>query len=70
MRYGGEYYDKLNKPCISGQFWLYTMVEFVIGSSISVLGWYFVFSQQMSWVFIFTGISVFINVIAIYFTMH
>lgn len=60
LRYGGEYYEKLDKPCLGGQFWLYTAVEVMIGLTIAVIGRYFASPQERKLVFILTGVSVII----------
>lgn len=58
LRYGGEYYDKLNKSCFSGQFWLYSIMEFVIGFIIATVGWHSGVPTERALVLAMTGISV------------
>ena len=38
LRYGGEYYDKLDKPRVSGQFWALTAVELVFTVMLLIAG--------------------------------
>ena len=61
LRYGGEYYDQLNKERFSGQFRLYTIVEFVFGISLFGLATLFVSNQDKSYVFRMLGILVIIH---------
>lgn len=60
LRYGGEYYNSLDKKKISGQFWLYSVVEIVIGLLICSVGWTLVGPKDKGIVVIFTGVSVFL----------
>lgn len=60
LRYGGDYYDKLDKPKFSGQFWLYTGIEVVFGLVICLLGYLLAEPQDKAIVLVFTGIAVFL----------
>lgn len=60
LRYGGEYYDKLDKPKFSGQFWLYSGIEIVFGLLICLAGYTLASPQDKAIVLALTGISVFL----------
>lgn len=60
LRYGGEYYDKLDKRKFSGQFWLYSVVEVALGLLICLAGYTLVSPQDKAIVLALTGISVFL----------
>ena len=60
LRYGGEYYDKLDQPKFSGQFWLYSGVEVVFGLLICLAGYTLASPQDKAIVLALTGISVFL----------
>lgn len=58
LRYGGEYYDNLNKKQFSGQFWLYSSIEMIIGITICVVGYTITSPHDKAVVVALTGISV------------
>lgn len=58
LRYGGEYYDNLDKPKISGQFWLFASVELLFGLLISFVGYATAPSQDKAIIFLFLGVAV------------
>lgn len=58
LRYGGEYYDLLNKNKFSAQFWLYAIMEIIFGSIISLLGLVIVGDPNKTIVFTMLGVSV------------
>lgn len=60
LRYGGEYYDKLDKSKFSGQFWLYSGVEVAFGFLICLAGFTLASPQDKAIVLALTGISVFL----------
>lgn len=60
LRYGGEYYDKLDKRKFSGQFWLYSGVEVAFGLLICLAGYTLASPQDKAIVLALTGISVFL----------
>ena len=60
LRYGGEYYDKLDKSKFSGQFWLYSGVEVAFGLLICLAGFTLASPQDKAIVLALTGISVFL----------
>ncbi len=60
LRYGGEYYDKLDKSKFSGQFWLYSGIEIVFGLLICLAGYTLASPQDKAIVLALTGISVFL----------
>lgn len=60
LRYGGEYYDKLDKPKFSGQFWLYSGVEVAFGLLICLAGYALASPRDKAIVLALTGISVFL----------
>lgn len=57
LRYGGEYYERLDKPKFSGQFWLYSGIEVSISLLIGLLGYILAEPQDKAVVLAFTGIS-------------
>lgn len=42
LRYGGEYYENLDKNVFSGQFWSYFFVEAVISSTLIIFPYFFI----------------------------
>lgn len=60
LRYGGEYYDKLDKAKFSGQFWLYSGVEVAFGLLICLASVTLASPQDKAIVLALTGISVFL----------
>lgn len=60
LRYGGEYYEKLDRPKFSGQFWLYSGVEVALGLLICLAGYTLTSPQDKAIVLALTGISVFL----------
>ncbi|WP_283129391.1 lipopolysaccharide biosynthesis protein [Allofournierella massiliensis] len=60
LRYGGQYYEKLDKPKFSGQFWLYSGVEVAFGLLICLAGYTVASPQDKAIVLALTGISVFL----------
>lgn len=58
LRYGGEYYDGLDKSKFSGQFWLYAGLEITLGLLICVASYALALPQDKSIVLGLTGISV------------
>lgn len=58
LRYGGEYYENLNRERFSGQFKLYCMLELVFSLSVSILGYYCSPTWEKSIVFSLIGISI------------
>lgn len=58
LRYGGVYYEDIDKAKFSGQFWLYTCIEIVIGLLIALFSSLWVSPQDKAMVLAFTGISV------------
>lgn len=60
LRYGGEYYEKLDRPKFSGQFWLYSGAEVALGLLICLAGYTLVSPQDKAIVLALTGISVFL----------
>lgn len=60
LRYGGAYYDMLNKRKLSGQFWGLLTFEIVISTLICLYGFVFTASEQKTTVVICTAIAVII----------
>lgn len=60
LRYGGAYYENLNKPKFSGQFWLYSGVEVAFGLLICLAAVALVTPQDKATVLALTGVSVFL----------
>lgn len=60
LRYGGAYYDKLDKSKFSGQFWLYSGVEVAFGLLICLASVTLASPQDKAIVLALTGISVFL----------
>lgn len=58
LRYGGAYYNDLDKAKLSGQFWLYTCLETLIGLSICAISIIWLSPGEKSIVLMLTGISV------------
>lgn len=61
LRYGGEYYDKLNKRIFSGQIRLYCLVELIFSVVVITYACQFVTPQERRQVVILTGISIFLS---------
>lgn len=61
LRYGGAYYESLDKRLFSGQFRLYAFVELVFGLLVVAFGTLFVSPQERKYVVILTGISIFLS---------
>lgn len=59
LRYGGDYYDRLDKHCFSGQFWLYTLIEVCLGILICMGGIFLPVEPKRRLVFWLTGTCVF-----------
>lgn len=57
LRYAGEYYDKLDKKLFSGQFYLLTFFEMLIGTVIMGYGYFFVSDETKWFVIACVGIS-------------
>ena len=60
LRYGGEYYERLDRSIFSGQFWLYSGVEVAFGLLICLAGYILAPSLNKGIVLALTGISVFL----------
>lgn len=60
LRYGGEYYDRLDRSKFSGQFWLYSSIEMALGLLICLAGYNFASPPDKAIVLALTGISVFL----------
>lgn len=58
LRYGGEYYENINKPVFSGQFWLYSFFEILAGVLCFVGIYIFYPSNDKAIVLQMTGLSV------------
>lgn len=58
LRYGGAYYEKLDKPKINAQFLMYSGVEIAIGFLVILFGIFGGSGEGRMWVIIFTGISI------------
>lgn len=58
LRYGGAYYEKLNKEKFSGQFRLYFLLELVISTLIGLIAYFLVPESEKTMVFLLLGISV------------
>lgn len=58
LRYGGAYYNELNKSKFSGQFWLYTAIESAFGLILCLGAYTTVTPKDKAIVLAFTGISV------------
>lgn len=58
LKYGGKYYENIDKKVFSGQFWLYSLVEFSFAFVILISGFSNGFTEEKTIVFIFTGIAV------------
>ena len=61
LRYGGGYYEKLDKAVFSGQFRLYCTIETVLSIVIAGLGFTFAPDHEMSLVLLMVGISVIVS---------
>ncbi len=58
LRYGGDYYENLNKRRFSGQFWLYTAVEIALGCLICAGGLAMPFEPKRKMTIVLTGICI------------
>lgn len=58
LKYGGTYYDQIDKSVFSGQFWLYFVAELLIGCMVCIAGTVIGFSWEKQVVFSFTGILI------------
>ncbi len=58
LKYGGIFYDKIDKRVFSGQFWLYSIIELALGILVCVVGAMAVPGQKKAVVFAFTGLSI------------
>lgn len=60
LRYGGEYYNNLDKSKFSGQFWLYSGIEVAFGLLICLASFTLASPQDKAIVLALTGVSVFL----------
>lgn len=58
LRYGGEYFENLNRQRFSGQFRLYCILECFFSLCVSLLGYYYAPNHEKSIVFVMVGISI------------
>lgn len=58
LRYGGEYYDNLDKSKISGQFWFYSATEIIIGILVAIVGYMIVPAQEKATIMVLLGLSI------------
>ncbi len=61
LRYGGDYYEKLDKAKFSGQFWLFTAFEALVSVLLCAAGYFLVEDSAKSLVLVLTGVSVVIQ---------
>lgn len=61
LRYGGEYYNKLNKRVFSGQIRLYCLIELIFSVVVVMYGCQFIVPQERKLVVILTGVSIFLS---------
>ncbi|MCR1919998.1 hypothetical protein NSA48_13360 [Frisingicoccus caecimuris] len=62
LRYGGEYYDNLNKKCFSRQFQLFFLSQIIIGLGFSLLAYLFIQDVNKEIVCILFGIAIFLSI--------
>ena len=60
LRYGGAYYNQIDKHKMSGQFWAMTIIELAVSIGICVVGVHVVTDQQKLFVIVLTAIAVFL----------
>lgn len=58
LRYGGEYYEDLNKHIFSGQFWAYTILECILGIVVFAIGGMILIPDKKGTVVMLTGVSI------------
>lgn len=58
LRHAGAYYEDLNKPTFSGQFWMYSLLELILGIGISLAGIVLVHPEARGMVVTLTGTAV------------
>lgn len=61
LNYGGVYYNTISKKKFGPQFWLFTLIELIIGSGIISLSCIFVDSSEKKYVLILVGICLIIH---------
>ena len=57
LRYGGKYYDELDKALMHSQYWLLAMLEIVIFIGITWVSYTKVYDSNKSIILIFTGLN-------------
>ena len=60
LRYGGAYYEKLDRAKFSAQFWLYSAFELALGSIIGISAWFYARPEEKALVLCLTGVAVFL----------
>lgn len=58
LRYGGKYYEDLDKHLFSGQFWAYTILECIIGTFVFAIGGMLLIPDEKGTVVMLTGVSI------------
>ena len=58
LRYGGYYYDKLDKPKMSAQFWMQSVIDIVIGIGLGAVGSRLVSSEEKKLVITAIGVAI------------
>lgn len=57
LRYGGKYYDELDKPLMHSQYWLLTFLEIFICIGIALIAIFFIRNSNKTIVLIATGLN-------------
>lgn len=57
LRYGGKYYDELNKPLMHSQYWSLTLFEIFVSIAISIYALVFIIDNNRVIILIATGIN-------------
>ncbi|HHX11286.1 MAG TPA: hypothetical protein GX731_00560 [Clostridiales bacterium] len=57
LRYGGAYYEELDKPLMHSQYWLLSFLEIIIGLGISLFALFLVKDNNKALVLIATGLN-------------
>ena len=60
LRYGGAYYDQLDRAKFSAQFWLYSAFELTLGAVIGISAWFYARPEEKALVLCLVGVAVFL----------
>ena len=60
LRYGGAYYDQLDRAKFSAQFWLYSLLELALGAVVGIGAWFYAEPEEKALVLCMVGVAVFL----------